>query len=294
MHDSVKSLKSGSKTFFLAACFFPQDKLEAAARIYHWCRYCDDVIDQGGGEATLKFLEIETNLVLHHRKESDYEPFASLKEVSKKYQIPPLYAEELLQGMKMDIQNTFYQSLRDLEVYCYRVASTVGLMMCYILGIFRQSALRHASSLGIAMQLTNICRDVKEDYDIGRIYLPEDLLQEHEVSRKYLFLNDQKLFEVVKDVIRHSEYHYDVGLRGTRYLPMRSAFVITMAAYFYREIGRKILRTGPAALHERTVVSLSRKVWLIFLAVISVLMTIPSRILKDDKLVTIKEVWRPV
>lgn len=294
MHDSVKSLRSGSKTFFLAACFFPKEKLEAAARIYHWCRYCDDVIDQGGGEATLKFLEIETNLVLHHRKESDFEPFASLKEVSSKYQIPSLYAEELLLGMKMDIQKNIYQSLKDLEVYCYRVASTVGLMMCYILGIFRQSALRHASSLGIAMQLTNICRDVKEDYEMGRVYLPEDLLQEHGVHKKYLFLDEKKLFEVVKDVIRHSEYHYDVGLRGTRFLPMRSAFVITMAAYFYREIGRKILRSGPEALQERVVVNLPRKIWLIILAVISVIMTIPSRLLKDDKLVTIKEVWRPV
>jgi phytoene synthase len=192
-----------------------------------------------------------------------------------------VYAEELLNGMEMDINHEGYKTLQDLEVYCYRVASTVGLMMCYIMGISDHAALKHASDLGLGMQLTNICRDVKEDLENNRSYIPQEF-------------NNESKFEAVKILLSRAEKHYQSGLEGLKYLPWRSAFVIMMAAFFHREIGRKILRTGPSALNHRTVVSPFEKCLLLMKAMILTLFMLPGRIFKRHKPIAIESIWRPV
>lgn len=280
MHNqAVKSIQNGSRSFALAGQFFPREKWIAACQIYHWCRYCDDVIDRG--DRDIKFLRNQTHLVLSIKGTSSIPAFRSLQEVFAKYHIPKIYADELLNGMDMDIQQTRYRTLRDLELYCYRVASTVGLMMCYVMGISDKKALKHAADLGMAMQLTNICRDVKEDFEMNRDYFP-------------LEWKERTKFENVKELLSRAENHYDSGLAGLSYLPLRSAFVIMLAAFFYREIGRKILRTGPDALKKRVVVSGTEKFFLVIEAIFQVLLMIPGRIIRRHKEIEIVEVWRPV
>ena len=106
----------------------------------------------------------------------------ALQYIVRRYGIPAHYASELIEGMAMDVRGIRYANLRELLLYCYRVAGTVGLMMSHVMGLRDESALKHAADLGIAMQLTNIARDVTEDASMGRIYLPLDWLDEANIA----------------------------------------------------------------------------------------------------------------
>jgi 15-cis-phytoene synthase len=294
MHEvsAEASIKNGSKSFSLAARFFPKEKWSAVCGIYHWCRYCDDEIDLSTEADSYSRLVSETKLVLVEKKDSKVPPFSSLKQVVEKYSIPAIYPLDLLKGMEMDSLGTRYQSLSDLELYCYRVASTVGLMMCYIMGLFRISALENAAHLGMAMQLTNMARDVKEDAGIGRVYLPLDWLKEKEIDPDNLFHNQEALFEVVERLLQKADEFYESGFRGIIDLPLRSAFVITAAALFYRRIGEQILTRGPEALNSRSYVTTIDKIILIVKALYMTLFSLPERYIRRRSPVVIDELWR--
>lgn len=291
--QSLAIIKNGSKSFSLASKLFSPQVAESAALIYHWCRHCDDVIDEGDGSlALLADLRSKTEDVWNQDASLEDLPFQALRLVSQRHQVPPVYAFDLLEGMRMDLEHTKYLTLKDLELYCYRVASTVGLMMSHVMGVYRESALTEAMRLGLAMQLTNICRDVKEDLARGRVYLPTEVLSKHGVDNSDLYADDGKLFAAVSEIISISEAHYAEGYRGIRALPFRPALAVMTALFFYREIGREILRRGPSALRERTVVSSPKKIYLMVLAIGIVLATLPSRLLNQQAPVTIKDVWR--
>lgn len=288
------SIKKGSKSFSLAAMFFPRDQWEATCRIYHWCRYCDDVIDNGDSTADVSLLKRELRLVLNEGNNSDIAAFNSLSEVARNYHIPSHYPDELLNGMEMDTLGTVYNTFKELELYCYRVASTVGLMMCYIMGLFGLRALENAAHLGIAMQLTNIARDVKEDYENGRIYLPTEFLSARGITRENMMSDENELFHVVADILKRAEDYYSSGMKGLSFLPARSAFIITAAALIYREIGLRILRKGPSALRSRTVIPLSVKLLLIIKALFITLFSLPQRVFRKNKMIKIDRIWSPV
>ena len=294
LKEAETSIRKGSKSFSLAAMFFPRDKWEATCRIYHWCRYCDDVIDNGDGKADVTQLKSELRRVLIEGKKSDIEAFNSLADVTKSYHIPLHYPDELLNGMEMDTLGTVYNTFKELELYCYRVASTVGLMMCYIMGLFGLKALENAAHLGIAMQLTNIARDVDEDFKNGRIYLPTEFLTANGISRENMMSDEKALFHVVEEILKRAEEYYASGLRGLSFLPVRSAFVITAAALIYREIGQRILRKGSSALRTRTVIPLTVKLLLVMKAFIITLFSLPQRVLRRNKMIKIDRIWSPV
>jgi phytoene synthase len=176
----------GSKSFSLAARLFDASTQDDAFALYAWCRTCDDAIDgselgfrdgaaaQPDPEEALRRL---TDLISRTRaayagQPSDDPVFRAFGAVARRRGIPEHYAIELLEGMAMDIRRQRYETIDDLLLYCYRVAGTVGLMMSHIMGLRDETALRHAADLGIAMQLTNIARDVKDDFEAGRVYLP--------------------------------------------------------------------------------------------------------------------------
>jgi phytoene synthase len=274
---SQASMKKGSKTFSLAARFFPQDEFESAAKIYFWCRSCDDYIDDQ--VASEEHVEELLQKTFQHQPTPE---FIAFKEIRDRYQIPDLYPRELLEGMRMDVKNEKYKTIKDLELYAYRVAGTVGLMMSHVMGIYHEKALFNAAQLGMAMQMTNIARDVKEDEERGRVYLPTE------------WLNEGDTFEAVTKVLSHAEDLYQKGLEGLIELPLKSAFAVTMAAAFYREIGREILLLGPAALQTRVVISKERKAVLIFQSILKVLSSLPLRWMSKRELVSIKSQWRPV
>ena len=169
-------LEKHARTFSLAAKFLSEETADHAAAVYAWCRRADDAIDEAprhGHFAALAQLHAELDLIFGD-EDLDDPVLGGFQVVVRERGIRRVYCDELLAGMEMDAADVRYETLADLMVYCYRVAGTVGLMMAHVLGVRDDRALPAAAHLGMAMQLTNICRDVDEDHARKRCYLPAD------------------------------------------------------------------------------------------------------------------------
>lgn len=284
--EARNSIHHNSRTFSLASAFFTDEQQLAASHIYFWCRYCDDLFDGGGAtKETLEEVRAKTIAAMSDFKNGETGPYASLSGVAKKYQVPLNYPLELLQGMGMDLEIKAYETVHDLQLYCYRVAGTVGLMMCHVMGVYHTDALSFAARLGMAMQLTNICRDVKADAELGRVYLPKELLLSAPPGI-------DPRFHAVKILLQEAEILYHDGLRGVKFLPLKSALAVMIAGRLYREIGRSILRKGPVALESRTVVGLFRKLIIIFSSLLFISLIFCRRFFTNQKTVPIDKIWK--
>ena len=284
MHTETRdSIKKGSKSFFFASLFFSGETKEAAWSLYRWCRYVDDEVDSAPDRVSagenLDRLTRATELA-YLVKPNDGN-FLALHEIAKKYKIPAVYPQELIKGLEMDVMGYEYVALEDLRLYSYRVAGVVGLMMCHIMGVSHPRALAHAVDLGIAMQLTNIARDVAEDYDRGRIYLPAEWLEEQGLSRSKLL--DPSHGPLVHDLrlrlLDEADRYYRSGLKGLRYLPLRAALAVSIAGLVYRHIGFKIRRLAAHEIRVRAITRLHEKLNLAVLGTLNVLGLVPSRLL---------------
>ena len=176
-----------SKSFSLAAKILPPACRDDAAVVYSYCRRVDDAVDEVAAEAALPAiarLRQELATLYQAAAEPAATPIADpvlarFAAICESRRIPRHYPAELIAGMEMDAVGARYERLEDLLRYAYRVAGVVGLMMCHVMSLRGERALVHAAHLGIAMQLTNICRDVAEDWRRGRLYLPAELLARH-------------------------------------------------------------------------------------------------------------------
>ena len=188
---------------------------------------------------------------------------------------------------------TRYANLRELLLYCYRVAGTVGLMMSHVMGLRDESALKHAADLGIAMQLTNIARDVTEDASMGRIYLPLDWLDEANIALDEIAApaNREKLAMVTLRVLREAERYYRSGDAGLWHLSFRSACAVSAARHVYSEIGALLVERGSRAWDQRTYVTGARKLWVVIRGVLSLIRSAPARIFKPWTPGPLKTVW---
>ena len=290
-------IQTGSKSFSLASRLFDSQTREAASFLYGWCRAVDDAIDEIQDPQAQK-LALE-NLRKETEKAFEGQPcfkseFQALARVARTYQIPKEYALELLEGMRMDIDNKPYQTLPDLGLYCYRVAGCVGLMMSHVMGVSEQEALRNASDLGIAMQLTNISRDVLTDAKMGRVYLPQTELKDLGIDSENIAnpIFRPGLAYLVRRLLKEAETRYQSGIQGLKYLPWRSALAVSMAVCVYRKIGRKVESRREKAWDSRTLVTKTEKAVCIFEALWLVLRTVPYRLLKPWKKVDNLKIWR--
>lgn len=277
-------MKTHAKSFTLASLFFNKTDFSAATKIYHWCRYCDDVIDEDTTDQVQKLKELRrlTEIIFDQSTELTHPPFLAMRQVTTLHQIPSDYLFELLNGMEMDVVKSRYETIEELELYSFRVAGTVGLMMTHVMGLYHLRSLPVAVELGLAMQLTNIARDVKEDLERGRVYLPQDWLQECGVNVvDDLRTRPDQIFSVVAKLLNHAENYYERAATGLIDLPFRGAWAVGVALELYREIGREVLRRGPLALNSRTTVSRPRKCFLVLRASFKALLTLPSRALRN-------------
>jgi phytoene synthase len=290
----------GSKSFSLAARLFDPQTRDAAVFLYGWCRYCDDQVDEAGKSGNRD--ELERRLKALREKtasafslEPQQEPvFVALQYIVHRYDIPAHYAIELIEGMAMDVRGTRYANLRELLLYCYRVAGTVGLMMSHVMGLRAESALKHAADLGIAMQLTNIARDITEDAAMGRIYLPLSWLDEAKIVHDEIaaLANREKLAVITVRLLREAERYYRSGDAGLWYLSFRSASAVSAARHVYAEIGSLLLKRGARAWDRRIYVTGSRKLWVVLRGVLRLIRSVPARIFKPWTPGPLKTVWR--
>jgi len=182
--EARKITKHFAKTFYLASLFLPKETRKAAYAVYAICRISDEAVDSQNLKPSFEGVErIKKNIdsVYSAGVPADNLLLAFQKTVNK-YNIPEEYFYDLLDGMRIDLTKTRYADFRELDTYCYKVAGVVGLIMLKIFGSLDQKAEKPAIDLGIAMQMTNILRDIKEDYSRGRIYIPAECLEKFKVS----------------------------------------------------------------------------------------------------------------
>ena len=256
-------LRRHARTFWLASWFLPRSRRSDAAVVYAFCRLVDDLADeadspQAAGQALTQVLD-----ELNGRKPA--RPLvAAYRSIVEQAGIGLAPARNLIAGVLSDLDAVRIASDAALLRYSYQVAGTVGLMMCGVLGVRDEAAFPHAVDLGIAMQLTNICRDVLEDAGLGRVYLPADRLQAVGVSHQAVLSGQapsQAVAQVVRDLLCMAEAYYQSGRAGLRYIPLRSRVAIAVAAQVYRAIGRVLLARGADALAGRVVVGPGRKLF---------------------------------
>jgi phytoene synthase len=265
------SIERHSRSFALASRLLPRRAGERAAVVYAWCRRADDAIDESSVETpdgALARLRHELDELYADGSASD-PVLAAFRAVLRDTDIPWQYPADLLAGMEMDVTEHAYEHCADLLVYCYRVASTVGLMMCHVMGVSQVAALRHAAHLGIAMQLTNICRDVHEDWRRGRLYLPDELLVRHGVHglierRGEPFPADavDGCRGAIAELLGLADRYYASSDIGLDYLSWRCALGVNAARRIYSAIGLELGRQRWDVRAPRAVVSTSRKLWL--------------------------------
>jgi 15-cis-phytoene synthase len=293
-------ITKGSKSFSLAAKLFDSDIRDAAFFLYGWCRYCDDQVDDAGktesqDELAKRVKALKEDTISAFSFAQQREPvFVALQYIVHRYGIPVHYALELIEGMAMDARGTRYNSLKELLLYCYRVAGTVGLMMSHVMGLRDESALKHAADLGIGMQLTNIARDIIEDAAMGRIYLPLSWLQEAQIPAAEVAAPEyrEKLAMLSLRLLREADCYYRSGDAGLWYLSFRSACAVSAARQVYSEIGSLLLRKGANAWDQRTYVTGSLKVWVVIRGVLSLLRSVPGRLWRPWSPAPLRMVWK--
>lgn len=236
-----------SKSFYFSARMLPKEQRWATYALYGFCRHCDNLIDtprQRTGTEIVREIQLLTEelQVAYNTGESQHPIIRAFILVAKAYGIPIEYPLDLLKGVAMDVQQTRYETFDELSLFCYRVAAVVGLMMTYVLGYKHKRAFRYAKQLGIAMQLTNILRDIKEDKDMGRIYLPEKDLVRFGVLEQDILEEKitPQLKELMKFQVERADRYYTEAMPGISLLGTESQYAIYSAAKIYRGILRKI------------------------------------------------------
>jgi phytoene synthase len=276
--QAAQATSSGSKSFFFATRFFPAKLANHAYAVYWFCRTTDDLVDEAPtkeqGEQDLDRWEAEFRYGLSGGKVSN--PILQLfLHVMRECSIPNEYPLELIAGCRMDLEQQRYETYEDLRLFCYRVASCVGLMMCHVIGFTNPAlegrAKQHAIELGLAMQLTNILRDVGADLKLGRIYFPrEDMLRfgyteaDLLASRRSLAFRDLMMFEASR-----ARSYYASALPGIPMLKAEGRFAVEIAAKVYAAILREIENIGYDVFSRRAVVSPAEKYWITARAIAS-------------------------
>jgi phytoene synthase len=268
-------MRGGSKTFFAASLMLPPRVRGPATALYAFCRLADDAIDLGTDAHAAM-------LTLQHRLDALYagEPGAddtdrALAPVVQRYAIPRALFDGLLEGFLWDAQGRRYESLGQVQDYGARVAGTVGAMMALVMGVRSVPALARACELGVAMQLTNIARDVGEDARNGRLYLPRQWLREAGVEADDWLQSPafnpgiaqctQRLIDAAETLYRRAEH-------GIAELPADCRPAIQAARLVYAEIGHRLARDGLDSVNSRAVVSGGRKLALMGVAAGSALL----------------------
>jgi phytoene synthase len=224
-----------SKTFYLASGLLPYDKRRAARALYAFCRVTDDLVDHNDGQSALELLgKWQVKVGSQHPDGSDMVALA-WADTQARYRIPAGYAEQLIQGVRRDVGQQRYSTFADLAEYSYGVASTVGLMAMYIIGFQSEDAVPYAVKLGVALQLTNILRDVGEDWRAGRLYLPQDELSQFGLTETDIAdeVDDSRWQAFMNFQIARNRQLYDEAQAGIAMLNPDGRFAIAAAAGLY-------------------------------------------------------------
>jgi len=259
-------MAGGSKTFFAASRLLPERVRGPAIALYAFCRVADDAIDFATDRASALVQLNERLRCIYADTPMDFESDKALAAVVREFHLPLELVSALLEGFEWDAEGRRYETLEELQSYGARVAGSVGAMMAVIMRTRSEQALARACDLGVAMQLTNIARDIGEDAHCGRLYIPLQWMREvgldpDEWMKTPLF--DDRIAAVVARLLAAADDLYRRSEHGIGQLPRDCRPAIRAARLVYAEIGREIERGGLDSINHRAVVSGRRKLGLL-------------------------------
>ncbi len=260
-----KAARSGS-SFYYSFMFLPPLRRRAIIALYAFCREVDDVVDEchdpSLAQATLEWWRGELDRV--YDAAPTHPVGQALCDVLRDFTLPREQLLEIIDGMEMDLTQTRYLDFRGLQLYCYRVASVVGLLAAEIFGYQDRATLRYAHDLGMAFQLTNIIRDVGEDARRGRIYLPHEDLQRFNVPAKDILgaRHSDAFRELMGFQAGRAEQFYSQAMAHLPEVDRKAQRPGLAMAAIYRTLLKEIAADGFLVLDRRTSLTPLRKVWL--------------------------------
>ena len=251
-----QSLEKHGKSFYWASFFLPNKNKNAASELYSICRYFDDLADEAPTDQSEK-LKSEFEQIYNNVEHP-------INKFFKSNNIPIQILGDLIQGLIQDQKLVRIQTEKDLIEYSYQVAGTVGLMMQPLILVKNKNANKHAVDLGIAMQLTNIARDIYEDAIMNRVYLPKEWLKEISIEHLKSDSTEEiqtQMSAILRKLIDLSEIYYQNGFSGMKYIPIKTRLAIFFAAKIYRAIGMKIKGNNYQYSNKRVYLNKLNKLW---------------------------------
>lgn len=269
VRDCRRIIRDGSKSFYFASLVLPGDVRDAALALYSFCRLSDDLVD--GAAATRHTLtQLRSRLdAAYAKKPRAHIADRALADVVARYDIPQDVLLSMIEGFEWDLVGKRYETLSDVLDYSARVAGTVGVMMTLIMNRASARTLARASDLGVAMQLTNIARDVGEDARNGRLYLPRDWMAEEGLDADAFLARPQftpALGRVVERLLNEADEIYERSLTGLTDLPLSCRPGIRAAGLVYAEIGAAVRQNGFDSVSQRAHTTKQKKVVLLIRA----------------------------
>ena len=227
-----------SKSFYFASALLPEEKRSAVRALYAFCRIVDDIVDESTDVERGKQLNYWRGMVETASFSEDDLVATAWADTITRYHIPRHYALQLIDGVARDLTQSRYQTFEELTTYCYGVASTVGLMSMYIIGFRSNEAVPYAIKLGVALQMTNILRDVREDFQTGRLYLPREEMAFYGVREQDIAEGrvTDKWRQFMKFQIDRTRQLYEASWAGVKMLEREGQLAIGAASVFYQGI----------------------------------------------------------
>ncbi len=259
-------IKHGSHSFFMASLVLPKETAIPATALYAFCRIADDLIDaENAGEAAIQALGSRLDSI-YAGKPQDYPEDRALAEVVNNYGIPRAMPDALIEGLAWDTTDRTYETLSELYDYGARVAGCVGAMMTLIMRTSDKRAVARACDLGVAMQLTNISRDIGEDARMGRLYLPRRWFAQAGLDAEQWLANpvqNEHITAMCKRLLSYADVLYKRSDSGVALLPLSCRAGIRAARVIYSDIGRQIAKQGYNTVDQRAIVPKPRKTYLL-------------------------------
>jgi len=260
-----KAAKSGS-SFYYSFLFLTAEKRQAITALYAFCREVDDVVDECNDPAIaksqLQWWHNETEQLF--KGKPTHPVTRALNTALKTFNLKQEHLQEIITGMEMDLETSHYHSFEDLMLYCHRAAGVVGLLAVEIFGYEQADTLKFAENLGIAFQLTNIIRDIREDAQRNRIYLPANELEQFQVQPQDLIAN--RTLDQVRNLIQYQvERAQDYYQRAFSFLPatdryqQRSSLIM---ANIYQALLKEIIHDNYRVIDHRIKLTPLRKLWI--------------------------------
>ncbi|MBX2881721.1 MAG: phytoene/squalene synthase family protein [Granulosicoccus sp.] len=255
-------IRHGSHSFFMASLLLPRQTAIPATALYAFCRIADDLIDaEHAGKAAIESLHQRLDAI-YAGDPLDHPEDRALAEVVSLFAIPRSMPDALIEGLAWDAAGRDYETLSELYDYAARVAGCVGAMMSLIMRTSDARAVARACDLGVAMQLTNIARDIGEDARMGRLYLPRSWFKEAGLDPEQWLQNpvqNKHISTMCKRLLTYANMLYQRADAGVALLPLSCRAGIRAARMIYSDIGRQIALQDYETVSQRAVVPLTRK-----------------------------------